>query len=112
MTRLTHREYLAWCAFLRDEWNRPDRADHYAMLVAAEVRRSRVQNPADVHPKDMRIEFGDGETRPKTDEERKNDGAMTKAAVVAFVAGAGANPLPIQHVRVPRKEATRERDGN
>ena len=30
---MTHRQYEAWRWWLRLEWNRPDRSDHYAMQV-------------------------------------------------------------------------------
>lgn len=37
--RWSHREYRTRLAWLDEQWNRPDRTDHYLMQVAAEVRR-------------------------------------------------------------------------
>ena len=32
---LTHRQFLAWQWWLAEEWNRPNRSDHYAMQTAS-----------------------------------------------------------------------------
>lgn len=37
--RVRHREYLAWMAKFRDEWNEPSRSDYYLMQIAAAVIR-------------------------------------------------------------------------
>ncbi len=37
---MTHRQYLVWQEWLNQEWNRPDRSDHYAMQVAKTVAQS------------------------------------------------------------------------
>ena len=40
MGRWTVRQYLAALEWLDEQWNRPDRRDHYLMQVALEVRRT------------------------------------------------------------------------
>lgn len=34
----THREFLVWQAWLSLQWNRPDRTDHYLMMITREIR--------------------------------------------------------------------------
>lgn len=31
---MTHRQFLVWRLWLREEWNRPNRTDHYIMQIA------------------------------------------------------------------------------
>lgn len=36
---MTHRQHKAWQAWLLEEWNHPNRSDHYLAQIACEVRR-------------------------------------------------------------------------
>lgn len=36
---ITHRQFVVWEAWLKEEWDKPNRGDNYLMLVAAWVRR-------------------------------------------------------------------------
>lgn len=38
MEKTTHRQYEAWSEWLDEQWNRPDRSDHYVMALVLEVR--------------------------------------------------------------------------
>lgn len=31
---MTHRQFLLWCEWLDEQWNVPNRTDHYLMLLA------------------------------------------------------------------------------
>lgn len=31
---MTHKQFEAWQAWLQEEWNKPSRADHYAMRIS------------------------------------------------------------------------------
>lgn len=31
---MTHRQFLVWTAWLKEQWNSPNRTDHYLMLLA------------------------------------------------------------------------------
>lgn len=53
----THREHLGWLAWLDLQWNRPDRADHYQMQTACEVRRVLAKDPNSIQPKQFNIPF-------------------------------------------------------
>lgn len=46
MRRMTHREYEVWIEWIKDNQDRPSRADWYAMQTAAEVRRLRMKTPS------------------------------------------------------------------
>ena len=55
---MTNRQYLAWMEWLAEEWNRPDRTDHYLMLLAAETRAGRVKNPKNIKLEHFKLRFG------------------------------------------------------
>ena len=57
MTKHTHRQYLAWLAWLDDQWNKPDRRDHYLMQIACEVRRGYVKKASAVKFDQFKIPF-------------------------------------------------------
>lgn len=48
---LTHRQYLGWNEWLREQWNRPDRADHYRMQIASSMSGEKIGN--------LKIRFGE-----------------------------------------------------
>ncbi len=56
---ITHRQYLAWQEWLKEEQNRPSRSDHYVMQVAREVTLPYLRDG--VQPRDLKeyaIKFG------------------------------------------------------
>ena len=58
--RVSHREFLLWCEWLRLQWNEPSRTDHYLMAVALElrlIRESFSQTPRPVSLDQMRVKF-------------------------------------------------------
>lgn len=65
---MTHREYRTWVAHLDQEWNEPDRTDHYLMKIAAEVARKFAKHPEQITPDTMRLRFG-AAPKPITPEE-------------------------------------------
>ena len=72
-------------AHFGEEWNKPDRSDHYAMQIAMEVRRVLHKNPANVQLDHMKIPFGpvyekDKKPRKVTWEEREEATRVAKAA--------------------------------
>jgi hypothetical protein len=82
---------LCWAT---DEWNRPDRTDHYLMRVAVEVARSRVKHPERVTLEDMKLTWGKAE--------EADDWQSRKKMTVMLLGGPGK----VRHVRsktpVPR----------
>lgn len=79
----THREHLDWLVHFDNEWNTPDRADHYLMLLITEVRRMFAKNPNSIKLEDAKIEFKSADTKPvlgiSDDEKRKQAAAFAKA---------------------------------
>lgn len=83
----TYRQMLTWMAYLGEEWNQPDRSDHYLMQIAMEVRRVLHKNPSSVKLDDMKIPFDpvhtkDGKVKRKvaTPEEREEATRVAKVA--------------------------------
>ena len=60
MEEHTHREYLAWLAYLEDQWNEPTLTDFYLMEIAAEVRRVLSKKPNDIRIGQFLLKFGKG----------------------------------------------------
>lgn len=72
---MTHRQFLVWSAWLDEQWNRPDRTDHYLMQVAAEVRRGNAGKKArQVKMQHFLLEF-----KQVQKEKRKETAAEAKA---------------------------------
>lgn len=72
LRRVSHREFLTWMAWMDLDQNRPSRADHYAMQVAAEIRRGNSKNPRKVSLDHFKIPFQRQRARaarPRTVEE-------------------------------------------
>lgn len=54
---MTHRQFLAWRAWLAMEWDRPSRSDHYLMQIASETIRPHLKKGAKVRPGDYKLSF-------------------------------------------------------
>jgi hypothetical protein len=54
---MTERQFQAWQEWINEEWNTPDRSDHYQMQSAMESCRGRLKNPAQVKLEDFRLKF-------------------------------------------------------
>ena len=57
MRSMSQREFDLWQLHLDREWDRPSRADHYAMQAAMETTRARVKHPGSVRLDHFRIRF-------------------------------------------------------
>lgn len=111
---VTHRQYAAWQRFLLEDYNRPSRADHYAMQVAAEVFRTIARDPNGVRREQFGIHFPEAGTadRPPPQED---DGYFDPPVVTdetiemmrkkASVAGVVRPGVKVEHRVV-------DRDGN
>ena len=62
--RHTHREYVTWLAWLDEQWNQPDRTDHYLMQIAHCVRQQRAAHPEQLSLRDEKIMFEQRGQRP------------------------------------------------
>lgn len=54
---LTHRQFLTWEAWLRNEWNRPNRTDHYLMQLTAVVSNLVSQQQSDLSKYKIKWKF-------------------------------------------------------
>ena len=82
---VTHRQYLAWQAWLDEEWNRPDRSDYYQMQTAADVRFKGRDVPTDFKLENMRIDFVD----PREKERKQESDDVAYLAHLAKLRWAG-----------------------
>jgi hypothetical protein len=60
----TEREMRITLAWLRMQWDRPNRTDWYLMQIAAEVRKGLVKYPNHVKTDQLKIKFKFDEGRP------------------------------------------------
>lgn len=77
---MSHREFLTRFHWMEEQLNEPDRHDHYAMQVAAEIRRSYVSNKAKrgVKLDHFKIKFGRKEAA------KRESSGLTKEAASAI----------------------------
>jgi hypothetical protein len=68
----THREYLTWQEWLDAEWSRPDRHDHYLMLIAQILCQVNSKNPKKIKLEDFKMAFKkQSAPGPISEEERR-----------------------------------------
>jgi hypothetical protein len=61
-----------WAAWFEEEWNRPDRTDHYLMELMCQVRLLFAKRGANIQPEHFKLTFTFGESNsnpPLTPEE-------------------------------------------
>lgn len=80
MKEHTHRQYLAWMAWLEMQWDRPSRTDWYLMQIAAEVYKKFRKNPAQILVETFKLRFKSSNKAPvKTKAQKEMDAAAAKA---------------------------------
>lgn len=80
---MTHRQYLAWQAWLGMEWNRPSRSDHYLMQLALVTMRANMKHPGRVQMKHLQLEFKEVTRTASKPEGRLDPRKIEKAAAVS-----------------------------
>jgi hypothetical protein len=85
MERSSHREYLLWKRHFKDEWNHPNRTDHYLMQIAREVKRVLSKKPAKIQLKHFLLDFN---PKKKSQEEV---GQQNKSYIKQYLAGVMEN---------------------
>lgn len=64
MLKHSERQLSLWLAWMDLQWNRPDRTDHYLMMVACEIRRVLSKNPAAIKSGDFELRFESRKSKP------------------------------------------------
>lgn len=84
---MTHRQFLTWVAFEREEWNRPTLAEHYQMQTACEVRRVLSKKPREVKIDHFRMTFKDAKRKKPVEvsEADKQRTALSKGRWLGFM---------------------------
>jgi len=63
---MTYRQFCVWHRWMVESLNQPDRHDYYAMQIAAEVRRTILQNKRQsITPTDFKLEWKPVKAAPK-----------------------------------------------
>jgi hypothetical protein len=96
----THRQYNAWQEYLDQEWNEPNRTDHYLMQVAELVLRPYLEKGVRVKLDDFKIPFRlrRGATPVNRDEviqSKKRLAEISEHTWIGAVAGGG--PIRVQY---------------
>lgn len=86
---MTWRQYLAWQYWFREEFNRPDRADHYRAAIACEVRRVLSQHPERVKPEDFLLRFSFAAPRKDSPVPSVDNAARAAVAKARWFAATG-----------------------
>lgn len=68
MREMPQRRFLVWQQWMKRQWDKPDRTDHYLMRIAAETRRSYVEKPNGVDDNNFKISFKFEEVQKEQDE--------------------------------------------
>lgn len=74
----TLREYRIWMAYLDEQWNQPNRTDHYLMQIARDVKRVLSRHPGKIQLDDSKLTFEQKADKPKQTKEQA--AAVSKAA--------------------------------
>lgn len=85
---MTHRQFLAWQAWLDEQWDRPDRTDQYLMQIACEVARANAKHPDRLRLEHFRLRFG--AARPAGRKLTPEEAAAASKA--RWMMAAGLNP--------------------
>lgn len=83
----TSTQFVRWCDYLEQDLNRPSRGDYYLAQIAMEIRRGYVKTPANVKLEHFLLEFSkkEGPKKPRTEEEREQWAAASKARWLGMV---------------------------
>lgn len=85
---VTHRQMLMLIAWEEEQWNIPNRTDHYLMMLACIQARANSKHPQSIQPKDFALKFeGKKKAKISKDEEAKHLEAL-KAQRRAMLGGA------------------------
>lgn len=97
---MTHRQFLAWQEWLDEDFNRPSRADHYAMATTVAVKQVLNSKPGNITIKQQILKFapvtdeGAPEAAPSPPMSVEQAAALSKARWGGFMQARGEKPPP------------------
>ena len=78
--RLTSREFADWLEYFQEEWNTPNRTDHYLALVATRVQQANAKHPNQIKLRHNVLTFKrPPKAKPLTAQRKKEIAATSKA---------------------------------
>lgn len=83
---VTHRQMLMLIAWEEEQWNIPNRTDHYLMMLACIQARANSKTPQSIQPKDFALSFSKKSTTISKDDAEKQL-AYAKASRAAMLGG-------------------------
>lgn len=92
MREHTHRQFLVWDAWLEEQWNRPDRNDHYLMQIAVTIQRLLSKNPRSIKLGNFKLSF-EREAAPGSIAELKRQKEEAKASERTWLQFFGIVPI-------------------
>lgn len=88
----THREFLAWMAWLAKGWEEPSRTEFYLIELLAEIRRSWVKNAKQVKAKEFQLKFARKASDKSEAESDEHIKQATKQAQAVWLARVSTPP--------------------
>lgn len=84
---ITHRQYICWLVWLKNQQNIPTKDNYYQMQIACELRRTVVKNPNKINTEDFKLKFVRKNNKDEeiSEEEFKKQVQMTKAIVMSMM---------------------------
>lgn len=71
MERISYRQFTTWLEWLRQQWNKPTRADHYAAQVAQEVYNANHRKGRTLDKFFLKFKFTKKQPKPELSPEDK-----------------------------------------
>lgn len=87
--KLSFKEFLLWQDYFKEEWNTPDRTDHYLMQVALKIIETNTKN-SKTKLNDLKIPFKEAKKKPGKFVHTKQSIEATKSR---WRAAAGYDPI-------------------
>lgn len=68
---MTHRQFMAWQCWLLEQWNQPDRSDHYVMGLNSTVAQT-MGGAKDAQPANFKLKFDTTWSVPPSQEDKED----------------------------------------
>lgn len=88
---MTHRQYLAWDAWLDWQWDRPGLTEHYLMQAAWVAAQANAKNPRRLKMEQFRLRFG-------AEKARRPAAGREQAAAWSKAKWLGMMTMPVREV--------------
>jgi hypothetical protein len=113
MDRLTLQQARLTLRWLDDEWNHPDRTDHYLMQIACAVVRSAVKDPKTISLDDFKLQMRRTKTvSPTAIKDPDMPGPLTKEQIRHILAVEAKQRMGLIKKKTLKDHLAREKGGD